>query len=231
MEDLLKTERTAYYRSDQQNQIGPEEKRQVDLFVKMKTKGGKEHCWPNLLVVAEFKSCHKADVKDLFLQFASTVRNVFASQPTRQFVHGFTMTGTNLRAWVFDRSGAYSGTKFNIHEDPERLFRMLCGYVMMSDGELGLDTFTQHKDGKMVVTMPANINKSELTELELHPEPIAHQRAIVCRATTCFTHPVSIDLGICDDDTRVPGMRNWQRGHRHLGRRLHSRASQRRGLS
>ncbi|KAG6282540.1 hypothetical protein E4U48_003959 [Claviceps purpurea] len=35
MEDLLKTERTAYYRSDQQNQIGPEEKRQVDLFVKM----------------------------------------------------------------------------------------------------------------------------------------------------------------------------------------------------
>ncbi|KAG6196148.1 hypothetical protein E4U50_008341 [Claviceps purpurea] len=196
MEDLLKTERTAYYRSDQQNQIGPEEKRQVDLFVKMKTKGGKEHCWPNLLAVAEFKSCHKADVKDLFLQFASTVRNVFASQPTRQFVHGFTMTGTNLRAWVFDRSGAYSGTKFNIHEDPERLFRMLCGYVMMSDGELGLDTFTQHKDGKMVVTMPANINKSELTELELHPEPIAHQRAIVCRATTCFTHPVSIDLGM-----------------------------------
>ncbi|KAG6156424.1 hypothetical protein E4U47_003767 [Claviceps purpurea] len=91
------------------------------------------------------------------------------------------MTGTNLRAWVFDRSGAYSGTKFNIHEDPERFFRMLCGYVMMSDGELGLDTFTQHKDGKMIVTMPANMNKSELTELELHPEPIAHQRAIVCR--------------------------------------------------
>ncbi|KAG6101369.1 hypothetical protein E4U30_002376 [Claviceps sp. LM220 group G6] len=90
MEDFLETERTAYYRSDQQNQIGPEEKRQVDLFVKMKTKGGKERCWPNLLAVAEFKSCHKADVKDLLLQFASTVRNVFASQPTRQFVHGFT---------------------------------------------------------------------------------------------------------------------------------------------
>ncbi|KAG6109041.1 hypothetical protein E4U31_007245 [Claviceps sp. LM219 group G6] len=37
-EDFLETERTAYYRSDQQNQIGPEEKRQVHLFVKMKTK-------------------------------------------------------------------------------------------------------------------------------------------------------------------------------------------------
>ncbi|KAG6109042.1 hypothetical protein E4U31_007246 [Claviceps sp. LM219 group G6] len=115
------------------------------------------------------------------------------------------MTGTNLRAWIFDRSGAYSGTKFNIHKNPERFFRMLCGYVMMSDDELGLDTFTQHKDGKMVVTMPADICKSELTEIELHSEPIAHQRAIVCRATTCFTHPVSNVLGICDDDTRVQG--------------------------
>ncbi|KAG5959339.1 hypothetical protein E4U57_000782 [Claviceps arundinis] len=38
LNDFLETERTAYYRSDQQNQIGPEEKRQVDLFVKMKTK-------------------------------------------------------------------------------------------------------------------------------------------------------------------------------------------------
>ncbi|KAG6041281.1 hypothetical protein E4U17_001736 [Claviceps sp. LM77 group G4] len=96
------------------------------------------------------------------------------------------MTGTDLRPWVFDRSGAYSGTKFNIHKDPERLFRMLCGYVMMSDDELGLDTFIQHKDGKMVVIMPVNIHKPELTELELRPEPITHQRAIVCRATTCF---------------------------------------------
>ncbi|KAG5967381.1 hypothetical protein E4U56_000898 [Claviceps arundinis] len=94
----------------------------------------------------------------------------------------------NLPCLVAHGSGAYSGTKFNIHEDPERFFRMLCGYVMMSDDELGLDTFTQHKDGKMVVTMPADIYKSELTEqeLELHPEPIAHQRAIVYRATTCF---------------------------------------------
>ncbi|KAG6149295.1 hypothetical protein E4U37_006907 [Claviceps purpurea] len=185
-EDFLKPDRTAYYRSDQKNQIGPMDKRQVDLFVKMKTNGGKEHCWADLLFVAEFKSCHKADTKGLFLQLSSTVRNVFASQPTRRFVHAFTLSGTDLRAWVFDRSGAYSGTKFNIHEDPERFFRMLCGYVMMSDDELGLDTFTQLKDGKMVVTLPVNINKPELTELELRPEPIANQRAIVCRATTCF---------------------------------------------
>ncbi|KAG6095125.1 hypothetical protein E4U31_006005 [Claviceps sp. LM219 group G6] len=185
-EDFLETERTAYYRSDQKHQIGPMEKRQIDLFVKLKTKGGKKHCWPDLLAVAEFKSRHTEDGQKLFLQSASTVRNIFASQPTRRFVHGFTMTGTDNRAWVFDRSGTYSGTKFNIHEDPERFFRLFCGYVMMSDEELGLDTFTQHRDGKMIVTIPVNINKPELIELELRPEPIAHQRAIVCRATTCF---------------------------------------------
>ncbi|KAG6053531.1 hypothetical protein E4U32_007505 [Claviceps aff. humidiphila group G2b] len=185
-EDFLETERTAYYRSDQKHQIGPEEKRQLDLFIKLKTNGGKAHCWPDLSVVAEFKSSQKRDIRGLFLQFASSVRNVFASQPTRQFVHGFAMTGTDLRAWVLDRSGTYSGTKFNIHEDPERFFRLFCGYVMMSDDELGLDTFTQHRDGKMIVTIPVNINKPELIELELRPEPISYQRAIVCRATTCF---------------------------------------------
>ncbi|KAG6098806.1 hypothetical protein E4U14_007400 [Claviceps sp. LM454 group G7] len=185
-EDFLNSERTAYYRSDTKNMIGPEDQRQVDILVKMKTKGGRKHVWPDLLALAECKSCHKVDGKNLFLQLGSAVRNLFASQPTRQFVHGFTFSGTDIRAWVFDRSGAYSATKFNIHEHPEKFFRMLCGYLMMSDDELGLDTFIQHKDGKMIVTMPVNINKPELTELELRPGPIAHQRAIICRATTCF---------------------------------------------
>ncbi|KAG5937439.1 hypothetical protein E4U59_004368 [Claviceps monticola] len=70
-----------------------------------------------------------------------------------------------------------SGATSNIYEDPEKLFRMFCGYLMINDYE-------------QVVTMPVNLHATELTNLELEPEPepesIVCQRAIVCRATTCF---------------------------------------------
>ncbi|KAG5987348.1 hypothetical protein E4U52_007678 [Claviceps spartinae] len=116
------------------------------------------------------------------------VRNVFAWQPTRLFVHSFTLTGSDLEPWVFDRSGAYGGKKFNIHMEPEKFFQVLCGYLMMSDDELGLNTFTKKQDdGTLVVNMPpVDTHATELIKLQLKSEPIAHPRALVCRATTCF---------------------------------------------
>ncbi|KAA6408373.1 MAG: serine threonine- kinase Sgk2 [Lasallia pustulata] len=57
----------------------------------------------------------------------------------------------------------------------------------MSDEELGLDTFTKAKDNKLFVTMPVEARgKMRKRQLELDPIPIAHQRAIVCRGTSCF---------------------------------------------
>ena len=46
-----------------------------------------------------------------------------------------------MQAWVFDSSGPYSSTVFNIHEESERFIRTIAAYVMMSDEDLGLDTF------------------------------------------------------------------------------------------
>ncbi|KAG6127549.1 hypothetical protein E4U38_006210, partial [Claviceps purpurea] len=194
--DFLKAERAAYYRSDGGNKVGPKDQRQLDLFVKMTNSaeahksGGDsgKHLWKNLLVVAEFKRAKKQSFTGLFKQLSSAVRNVFAWQPTRSFVHAFTLTGSDLETWVFDRSGAYGGKKFNIHMEPEKFFQVLCGYLMMSDDELGLDTFTKKQDdGTLVVTMPpVDTHATELIKLQLKPEPIAHSRAVVCRATTCF---------------------------------------------
>lgn len=110
--------------------------------------------------------------------------NVFAYQPTRLFVHAFTLTGTAMETWIFDRSGPYSGATFDIHEEPEKFIRVMCGYLMMSDEELGLDTFTTAKDNKLFVTIPVKTRgQKRKRQLELDPKPIAHQRAIVCRGT------------------------------------------------
>ncbi|KAF5120296.1 hypothetical protein E5D57_013649 [Metarhizium anisopliae] len=187
-EELLATERAAYFRSNGGNKVGTEASRQLDLFVKMRRDKAADakHHWGHVLVVGELKQSDNKN-KSLWLQVGSAVRMVFAFQPTRLFVHAFTLTGTEMETWIFDRSGPYSGATFDIHKEPEKFIRVMCAYLMMSDEELGLDTFTKAKDNKLFVTMPAEARgKKRKWQLELDPNPISHQRAIVCRGTSCF---------------------------------------------
>ncbi|KAG6049853.1 hypothetical protein E4U39_005327 [Claviceps sp. Clav50 group G5] len=96
------------------------------------------------------------------------------------------MTGTTMETWVFDRSGPYSGATFNVHEEPEKFVQVLCGYLMMSDDELGLDVFTDEKDGRRFIMIPVNPCAPEPIRFELNLKPISYWRAIVNRATICF---------------------------------------------
>lgn len=185
-DELLASERAAYFRG---NRVGTEASRQLDLFVKMRRDQAADakHNWEHVLVIGELKQSDQKN-KSLWLQVGSAVRNIFAFQPTRSFVHAFTLTGTEMENWVFDRSGPYSGAIFDVHKEPEKFIQVMCAYVMMSDIELGLDTFTKAKDNKLFVSLPAAEarGKKRKRQLELDPTPIAHQRAIVCRGTTCY---------------------------------------------
>ncbi|KAM4063574.1 kinase [Hirsutella rhossiliensis] len=70
----------------------------------------------------------KADL----LQLARYVRGVFADQPTRRFVHAFSLCSSKMELWVFDRSGPYSSGLFDIHDEPDKFARALVGYATMS---------------------------------------------------------------------------------------------------
>ncbi|KAF7951951.1 hypothetical protein EAE96_007248 [Botrytis aclada] len=84
-----------------------------------------------------------------------------------------------MRLWVFDRSGLYNSEKFDVHEEPERFVRVIAGYVLMMDAELGLNTFVKHdSNGKYIVARDVNIC--------LEDKSIASTKAIVCRRTTCY---------------------------------------------
>ncbi|KAG6235282.1 hypothetical protein E4U24_008341 [Claviceps purpurea] len=144
------------------------------------------HDWRDVLAIGRLRESEQTEAKEILLQLGSAVREVFAQQPTRRFIHAFTLTGTTMETWVFDRSGPYSGTTFNVHEEPERFVQVLCGYLMMGDEELGLDVFTEEKDGRRFVTIPVNPCATETIRLELNPKPISYRRSIVSRATTCF---------------------------------------------
>ncbi|KAG5289424.1 serine/threonine protein kinase Sgk2 [Histoplasma ohiense] len=164
-----------------------EAERQVDVL--MKVRAGDDpvprHSWKDIRVVGELKQSNY-NKKGTILQMERYVRDVFAAQPTRPFVHSFTLCGTEMEMWVTDRSGPYSSGSFDIRNEPERFFRAIIGYTLMSDEELGLDTFTMlHDDGTRTVYV-GDIDTGEKKLLRLESMPISIQLAVVCRGTCCY---------------------------------------------
>ncbi|KAI3331263.1 serine/threonine-protein kinase Sgk2 [Ustulina deusta] len=162
-----------------------ERKGQMDLFFQMpapEASGIFEY--KHVLVVGEQKSSYdtgrfKAD----FLQLTRLVRGVFIDQPTRRFVHAFTISASMMELWVFDRSGAYSSGAFDIHDKPDTFARALVGYATMDNDAMGLDTFIEREGMHHYVTV-SDIDSNE-TRIRLL-RPIVRQKAIVCRGTTCY---------------------------------------------
>ncbi|MCJ1422598.1 hypothetical protein MMC29_000478 [Sticta canariensis] len=66
----------------------------------------------------------------------------------------------------------------------------------MSDEELGLDTFIEQDDCDRFITVVEDVTGKE-RRLQLDPAPIAYQRAIVCRGTSCFR-------------AKIPSSKNFQ---------------------
>jgi hypothetical protein len=174
--------RRRYYTSANKVLRGSEADRKLDIFLTPADAAlpDGEHDWSNVLVIGEHKQNPDEDrsAKTL-VQLAGYVREVFGSQPERRFVPGFTICGSIMRLWMVDRSGAYSSEKFDIHKEPERFVKVIAGYALMSDAELGLNTFIKRDgNGKYIVARDVRIS--------LEDKPIASTKAIVCRGTTCY---------------------------------------------
>ena len=86
---------------------------------------------------------------------------------------------------MFDRSGPYSSGEFDIHKEPERLIKVLTGYVNMSDAELGLDTYIEQEGLDCFIDISTGAS-GERKRLQLETNAFVKQRATVCRGTTCF---------------------------------------------
>lgn len=197
LQDSLLSKEQRYYCTTKTTKelTGGEACRQIDLVVRRKNRESSEaeDIQKDIAVIGELKASNYNGVKKPLIQLAVYARDVFANQPTRRYLHAFTICGSKMEPWVFDRSGCYSPGPFNIHEYPDRFIRVLSGYIMMSEDELGLDTFKQREDGSELIQFEGDGYKTQ--RLQLHPVPLAHRRAIVSRATSCFLakHPDSND--------------------------------------
>ncbi|PQE24972.1 serine threonine- kinase Sgk2 protein [Rutstroemia sp. NJR-2017a BVV2] len=171
-----------YYTSANKVLRGSEADRKLDIFLASTDAVllSGEHDWSNVLVIGEHKQNPDEDGSTKTLvQLAGYAREVFGSQPERRFVPGFTICGSMMRLWVFDRSGSYNSEKFDVHKEPEQFIRVIAGYALMTDAELGLNTFVKHDgNGKYIVARDVKIS--------LEDKPIASTKAIVCRGTTCY---------------------------------------------
>ena len=138
--------------------------------------------WPEILVTGELKSNPDQDGQQkAWIDLATYAREVFRSQD-RRFVLGFTLCGSRMRLWHFDRSGACGSSSFDINQDGLAFIRVMLGYYLMTDEQLGLDPTVQGPEGEryIEITRDGQVERLILTKL------ITKQAAIAARGTTCW---------------------------------------------
>ncbi len=170
-------------------------KRKMDVGVmachgQSETDHGKTHKpksnWAQMLVTGELKSNPIQDGQEpAWLDLATYAREVFRSQD-RRFVLGFTLCGSRMRLWHFDRSGSSGSSSFDINQEGLKFVRVMLGYHLIDDKQLGLDPTIQQSDGKryVVITRDDQIERLILTE-EIRKHAVVAGRATACWRAYC----------------------------------------------
>ena len=154
------------------------------------------HPWASVLIPVELKAPRTKDANgDTIIQLATYVREIFGAQLTRRFVHAFTICGTILRCYLFDRAGVSISEMIDIRKNnrTEELFiRILESYVSMDPAQLGFDQNYEYIATNNTISsmpsleapMPQFFNFcGERFKLR---ESVFHRPVIVSRGTTCW---------------------------------------------
>lgn len=143
----------------------------------------KKYHWSQILIPGELKGNPGEDTPSRArLNVARYVKEVFTAQPTRRFVLAFTLCGTLMRLWEFDRLGGIASTKFDIHEEGQLLVSTILGFLWIDNDNLGLDpTIVTSADEQHI-----EIKRHGKTERFIIDERIRGAQGIVGRATTCW---------------------------------------------
>ncbi|EJT69172.1 hypothetical protein GGTG_13281 [Gaeumannomyces tritici R3-111a-1] len=160
-------------------------KRKMDIgFVDDPSAGKDSRChWSRILVPGELKSNPSADrPSEARLDLGRYAREVLATQDTRRFVLGFTLCGSLMRIWVFDRLGGIASEQFDINKDGLRFVSTILGFLWMSEEELGFDPTIMTAKGQRFI----EIEREGTTERLILDGLMNRARCIAGRATTCW---------------------------------------------
>ncbi|QSZ28593.1 hypothetical protein DSL72_003092 [Monilinia vaccinii-corymbosi] len=161
---------------------GSTSKRKLDIGFVNKTKEDTECNWSHILIPGELKSNPTADTQETWLDLGRYVREIFAAQDTRRFVLGFTLCGSFMRIWEFDRLGGIASKKFDINKEGLRFVSTILGFLWMDEQDLGFDPTIKTANNQRFIEIERENQKERL----IIDKVMIRTRCIAGRATTCW---------------------------------------------
>ncbi|KAK0722221.1 serine/threonine-protein kinase Sgk2 [Lasiosphaeria miniovina] len=155
--------------------LGSRGKRSMDIgFVKddftHDPTAGKDfrYHWSHVLVLGELKSNPSADKPSIaMISIATCAREVLSAQDTRRFVFGFTLCGSYMRIYAFDRLGGIGSGKFDINKEGQQFVSTILGFLWMNEEELGFDLTFMTANGQRFIMIKRNGSTERLVINEL----------------------------------------------------------------
>lgn len=139
--------------------------------------------WSKIYVPGEIKSNRLADIASkAWLDLGRYAREVLAAQYNRRFVLGFTLCGSMMRLWVFDRLGGIASKSFDINKDPKQFVSTILGFLWMNEEDLGFDPTIASSEGKQYIEIERNGKLERL----IIDQQIRRAPCVAGRATTCW---------------------------------------------
>ncbi|KAG6099805.1 hypothetical protein E4U30_006001 [Claviceps sp. LM220 group G6] len=110
------------------------------------------HPWPQILAPGRLKRKPGTDsAEEAWRDLAVCAGKILLAQTTRRFVVGFTICGTLMRVWVFDRLGSIASQQIDVNKEPIQFINVMLGFLWMSEADLGFDPTIQEIDGQSFI--------------------------------------------------------------------------------
>ncbi|KAF1976060.1 hypothetical protein BU23DRAFT_588261 [Bimuria novae-zelandiae CBS 107.79] len=159
--------------------------RKLDVgFVDDPSAGVDSKCrWSQILIPGELKSNPLADkASKAWLDLGRYAREVFAAQDSRRFVLGFTLCGSLMRLWEFDRLGGIASEQFDINKDGLQFVSAVLGFLWLNEEQLGFDPTIITAGDKRYI----EIQRDNHTERLVIDSVVKRVPCVTGRATTCW---------------------------------------------
>jgi hypothetical protein len=139
--------------------------------------------WSQILIPGELKSNPSADTASkAWLDLGRYAREVLAAQDSRRFVLGFTLCGSLMRLWEFDRLGGIASARFDVNEDGLQFVSAVLGFLWMNEKQLGFDPTIITAGDKRYI----EIERDNHTERLVIDKVVKRVPCVAGRATTCW---------------------------------------------
>ncbi|KAH8172243.1 Tyrosine-protein kinase, active site protein [Sarocladium implicatum] len=128
--------------------------------------------WYDALVLGSIREATSSGYQQAFLQLCGQAQSVFQHQPTRRFLHAFSIYGFTLELMVFDRAGVIASEPLDLRTHFLELLKTLYQYTIMPGVQLGASSFIHREGEEQKVQLQTN-DRQKTQDFLVDDEPLA----------------------------------------------------------